>query len=51
VLSLPEEVRGYRGIRYPKMERAKTLAEQILSGQEIPQAYKPTAINKEFSKV
>jgi indolepyruvate ferredoxin oxidoreductase len=51
VLALPEEVRGYRAVRYPKMERAKAQAEQILSGQELPQAYKPTPVNKEFSKV
>ncbi|HET9870294.1 MAG TPA: DUF6537 domain-containing protein, partial [bacterium] len=37
-LSVPDEVRGYRAIRYPKMERAQDLADQILSGREIPQA-------------
>jgi indolepyruvate ferredoxin oxidoreductase len=30
VLSLPEEVRGYREVRYPKMEEAVTMADQIL---------------------
>ncbi len=38
-LSVPEEVRGYRQIRYPKMEIAKQKAEAILSGAEEPMAY------------
>ena len=31
VLELPEEVRGYREIRYPKMDRARLEAEKLLS--------------------
>jgi indolepyruvate ferredoxin oxidoreductase len=38
-LSVPEEVRGYRQIRYPKMEMARQKAESILSGTEEPLAY------------
>jgi len=38
-LSVPEEVRGYRNIRYPKMELAITKAQAILSGAEEPMAY------------
>jgi len=51
VFNLPEEVRGYRTVRYPKMERAMTLADNILTGKEIPQMYKPTNVPKQFSKV
>ncbi len=51
VLSLPEEVRGYRAVRYPKMENAMKMAEVILSGKEIPQSHKPAGSPKEFSKV
>lgn len=29
-LSIPEEVRGYREVRYPKMEKAKQEAEQLI---------------------
>jgi indolepyruvate ferredoxin oxidoreductase len=50
-LSLPEEVRGYRAVRYPKMEQAKSLATVILSGGEGPQAYQPALMNKELTKV
>jgi indolepyruvate ferredoxin oxidoreductase len=35
-LSLPDEVRGYREIRYPKMEKAMETAGKILSGEEKP---------------
>ena len=38
-LSVPEEVRGYRHIRYPKMEQAMEKARVILSGSEEPMAY------------
>ena len=34
VLSLPEEVRGYRGVRQPKMEAAKERAAELLAGRE-----------------
>ena len=34
VLSLPEEVRGYRGVRQPKMEAAKKRAAELLAGHE-----------------
>lgn len=34
VLSLPEEVRGYRGVRQPKMEAAKKRAAELLAGRE-----------------
>jgi len=37
-LSVPEEVKGYREIRYPKMEKAKETAGKILSGEEKPKA-------------
>ena len=33
VLSLPEEVRGYRGVRQPKMEAAKKRATELLTGR------------------
>ncbi len=49
-LSLPEEVRGYRGIRYPKMEQAMDQAEKILSGKTSP-AVNPTNSPKQLSKV
>lgn len=51
VLSLPEEVRGYRGVRYPKMESAMMLAEIILAGKEVPHPQKSNPSPKEFSKV
>ncbi|NKB70547.1 MAG: indolepyruvate ferredoxin oxidoreductase [Candidatus Latescibacteria bacterium] len=38
VLSLPEEVRGYRGVRDPKMAAAKIRAQTLLSGQPAPPA-------------
>ncbi len=38
-LSVPEEVRGYREVRYPKMEIAMEKAQAILSGAEEPMAY------------
>ncbi len=38
-LSVPEEVRGYRHIRYPKMEKAMETAKAILAGAEEPMAY------------
>ncbi|MYF91811.1 MAG: indolepyruvate ferredoxin oxidoreductase, partial [Gemmatimonadetes bacterium] len=34
ILSLPEEVRGYRGVRQPKMEAAKERAAELLAGRE-----------------
>jgi indolepyruvate ferredoxin oxidoreductase len=37
-LSVPEEVRGYRHIRYPKMDQAMEKARVILSGAEEPMA-------------
>jgi indolepyruvate ferredoxin oxidoreductase len=50
-LCLPEEVRGYRAVRYPKMENAVTLAEEILSGKKILPSSKPASMPKELSKV
>ncbi len=50
-LSLPEEVRGYRAIRYPKMENAVNLADQILSGKALPKAFNPANPPKQLSKV
>jgi indolepyruvate ferredoxin oxidoreductase len=35
-LAVPEEVRGYRKIRYPKMEQAKEQAEKLLAGHPTP---------------
>ncbi|HJT24430.1 MAG TPA: DUF6537 domain-containing protein, partial [bacterium] len=51
VLSLPEEVRGYRAVRYPKMESAIQMAEIVLSGKEVPQSSKSANSPKELSKV
>ncbi len=48
VLSVPEEVRGYRTVRYPKMEQAQQLAARILSGEE--KANKVTLVMKEYSR-
>ncbi len=50
-LNLPEEVRGYRAVRYPKMDNAMQMTEIILSGNEAPQSSKPASTTKEFSKV
>ncbi len=36
-LSVPEEVRGYREIRYPKMEEAKKKVEDLFSGKIKPE--------------
>ncbi len=36
VLALPQDVRGYREVRYPKMESAKTRAAELLTGQRTP---------------
>ncbi len=46
-LSVPEEVKGYREIRYPKMENAKEMAGKILSGEEKVKA--ETLIMKVYS--
>jgi indolepyruvate ferredoxin oxidoreductase len=46
-LSVPEDVRGYREIRYPKMEKAKETAGKILSGEEKPKA--ETLVMKVYS--
>jgi indolepyruvate ferredoxin oxidoreductase len=46
-LSLPDEVRGYREIRYPKMEKAMETAGKILSGEEKPKA--ETLVMKVYS--
>jgi indolepyruvate ferredoxin oxidoreductase len=46
-LSVPEEVKGYREIRYPKMEKAKETAGKILSGEEKPKA--ETLVMKVYS--
>ena len=51
VLSLPEEVRGYRKIRYPKMEAAVFQADQILSGKDVPAVHKTIHSPKQLSKV
>jgi indolepyruvate ferredoxin oxidoreductase len=51
VLTLPEEVRGYRKIRYPKMEKAMELAPRILAGEELPSAFTPHRHPRELSKV
>ena len=34
ILSLPEEVRGYRGVRAPKMAAARRRADELLQGRE-----------------
>ena len=46
-LSVPEDVKGYREIRYPKMEKAKETAGKILSGEEKPKA--ETLVMKVYS--
>ena len=51
VLGLPEEVRGYRKIRYPKMEAAIVQADQILSGKDVAPVHKTVSVSKQFSKV
>lgn len=51
VLSLPEEVRGYRLVRYPKMEQAMEQAEKILSGTALAPAFNPANPPKQLSKV
>ncbi len=51
VLSLPEEVRGYRLVRYPKMEQAMEQAEKILSGTALLPAFNPANPPKQLSKV
>jgi indolepyruvate ferredoxin oxidoreductase len=51
VLSLPEEVRGYRTVRYPKMENAIGLADQILSGKGPLQSTNASVPRKQLSKV
>jgi indolepyruvate ferredoxin oxidoreductase len=50
VLSLPEEVRGYRTIRYPKMDNAIQLADPILSGKAEARS-KTTSKTRQLSKV
>ena len=47
VFSVPEEVKGYREIRYPKMEKAMETAGKILSGEEKPKT--ETLITKVYS--
>ena len=45
VLKTPEPVTGYREIRYPKMERAKSMAEHLLSGSlDVPAATDPKVV-------
>ena len=51
VLSLPEEVRGYRLVRYPKMEQAMEQAEKILSGTALLPVFNPSNPPKQLSKV
>jgi indolepyruvate ferredoxin oxidoreductase len=46
-LAVPEDVKGYREIRYPKMEKAKETAGKILSGEEKPKSV--TLVMKEYS--
>ncbi len=48
-LNVPEEVRGYRKVRYPKMEVAKEQAERLLAGHTSPAALVTPV--KEFSRV
>ncbi|MBI3999976.1 MAG: 2-oxoacid:acceptor oxidoreductase family protein, partial [Candidatus Omnitrophica bacterium] len=43
-LGVPEEVNGYREIRYPKMEAAKAKAEAFLKGGEPPQEKKQRTV-------
>lgn len=49
-LKVPEEVRGYRKVRYPKMESARIQAEKLLAGQGLP-AFDPASLPKQLSKV
>ncbi len=49
-LSVPEEVRGYTQIRYPKMEAAKLKAGRILSGDELPAGPAPSALARKAKK-
>lgn len=50
-LSVPEEVRGYRKIRYPKMEAAMEQAEKALAGKTASKPFNPSNPPKQLSKV
>ena len=44
-LECPEEVRGYRDIRYPKMDAARQRVQKLLDARGVGQAPKPTQSN------
>jgi indolepyruvate ferredoxin oxidoreductase len=49
-LGVPEEVRGYREIRYPRMETAKENAEKALAGQVLTKKTVAAGKSKEYSR-